>query len=263
MRQLLEEIHVSVLPPAGSGSGPGSCDWVDDCVSVPLGRVGRSLETIYQRLWSACGPQQWWPAQTSFEVMVGAVLTQATNWRNVEQAIDRLRRAGALTPQRLARVPVGRLARWVRPTGYFRQKARRLKALTQWYVRRYQGRPSRMFRVPWQRLRDELLKVHGIGPETADSILLYAGAQPVFVVDAYTRRIFRRHRLIGSNATYDAIQRLVMRHLPAPTPVVAKRYNEFHALLVAVGKRHCHRRNPDCDRCPLGDLPHTIEPLSD
>ncbi|MBI2104883.1 MAG: endonuclease III domain-containing protein [Candidatus Omnitrophica bacterium] len=214
-----------------------------------------TLRIIYRRLLRAFGPQGWWPARTSFEMMAGAVLTQATNWRNVERAIERLRRAGALRPQRLLALRRGELEDAIRPAGYFRQKAKRLQAFARWYAARYAGSARRMFRTPWPALRRELLGLHGIGPETADSILLYAGAQPVFVIDAYTIRVFARHRLLGRRAAYDAVQRLAMRALPADAAL----YNEFHALLVAVGKRYCHRRAPDCAQCPLGDLPHTIE----
>lgn len=212
-----------------------------------------SLQRIYYRLSARFGPQQWWPADSPFEMMVGAILTQATNWQNVERAIERLRRHGALRPRRLAVMPAARLEQLIRPAGYFRQKAKRLRTFSRWYVRRYRASPTRMFRTPLGALRGELLGLHGIGPETADSMLLYAGAQPVFVVDAYTTRILARHRLIPPNATYAQIQAMVMDTLPARAPL----YNEFHALLVAVGKRFCHRRNPDCAHCPLDDLPHT------
>ena len=212
------------------------------------------LRVMYQRLVQSLGPQGWWPAESPFEMMVGAMLTQATNWHNVERAIRQLRRIGGLDPHRLAGMSSGRVRRAVRPAGYFRQKTKRLKAFTVWFLTRYAASPRRMFRVPWRALREELLELHGIGPETADSILLYAGGQPVFVIDAYTMRVFRRHRLISGRTTYDEVQRWAMQALPAE----AQRYNEFHALLVAVGKQFCHRRNPDCGRCPLGDLPHTV-----
>ena len=218
------------------------------------GAKGTPLRLIYRRLFRAFGPQGWWPASHPFEMMVGAVLTQATSWRNVEQAIERLRRAGGLAPRRLLAMPRRRLERAIRTAGYFRQKAKRLAIFSRWYVTRYGGSPARMFRTPWRALRTELLSLHGIGPETADSMLLYAGKQPVFVVDAYTTRIFRRHRLIGADATYEDVQRFAMREL-SPSATV---YNECHALLVAVGKRFCHRQHPDCGHCPLGDLPHTI-----
>ena len=213
------------------------------------------LRVIYRRLLRAFGPQGWWPASSPFEMMAGAILTQATNWHNVERAIVRLRRAGALQPRRLLALRKGRLERAIRPAGYFREKATRLQAFSRWYVRRYAGRARRMFSTPWRILREELVSLHGIGPETADAILLYAGGQPAFVVDAYTIRVLRRHRLIRADAGYEDVRRIAMRALPAEVKV----YKEFHALLVAVGKRHCHRRHPDCRGCPLGDLAHTSE----
>jgi len=212
------------------------------------------LHLIYRRLRGTLGPQKWWPAKSAFEMMIGAILTQATNWHNVEQAIGRLRRAHALTPQRLLSLSREQLERGVRPAGYFQQKAKRLRVFAEWYLTQYRGRRGQMFRTPWQQLREELLALQGIGPETADSMLLYAGGQPVFVVDAYTTRILRRHRLMRARATYSEIQARVMRTWPHRASV----YNEVHALLVAVGKQWCHRRVPDCTRCPLGHLPHTL-----
>ena len=214
-----------------------------------------SVHLIFERLYRAFGPQRWWPARSPFEMMTGAILTQATNWRNVELAIRRLRAADGLTPHRLIALPTRRLERLIRPAGYFRQKARRLRAFSRWYLKRFRGSSAVMFRTPLPALRQELLGLSGIGPETADSILLYAGEQPVFVVGAYTTRVFARHRLIDPRARYDEVQQHAMRGL-AQDPRV---YNEFHALLVAVGKRFCHRRRPDCGHCPLGNLPHTIE----
>ena len=186
--------------------------------------------------------------------MAGAIVTQNTSWRNVERAIANLKAAGLLSAPRLARASLRRLERLLRPSGYFRQKAARLKTFSRWYQRAYGASPRRMFRTdPWT-LRRRLLDVSGIGPETADSILLYAGRQPVFVVDAYTRRIFRRHDLIRGEEPYEELQRWIMNRLPG-NPTV---FNEFHALLVAVGKRFCHPRNPECDRCPLGKFPHNV-----
>ena len=214
-----------------------------------------SLHFLYRCLLRAFGPQGWWPADSPFEMMVGAILTQATSWHNAERAIERLKREGALAPRRVLAMPRARLERTIRPAGYFRQKARRLRALTSWYIKRYAGSARRMFRTSCQLLRDELLDLHGIGPETADSILLYAGNQPVFVVDAYTTRVLNRHRLIRRASRYEQVQAFAVRELPMSPKV----YNECHALLVAVGKRYCHRRKPDCQRCPLRDLPHTVE----
>lgn len=210
---------------------------------------------MYRRLLRAFGRQHWWPARHPFEVMVGAILTQATTWHNVERAIDNLRRAGALSAQRLAVMPRARLQSLIRPAGYFRQKATRVQGLSRWALHRFQGRPGRMFRGNLRRLREELLGLPGIGPETADAILLYAGRQPLFVIDAYTRRVFGRHFLIDGREPYEAVQRLVMDRLPK-SPTL---FNEFHALLVELGKRHCHRRAPDCARCPLVEFPHNLE----
>ena len=187
--------------------------------------------------------------------MIGAILTQATNWHNVEQALARLRAARMLTARALAGVPRGRLERLVRPSGFFRQKAARVQAFSRWYVRRYGGSRTRMFRGEPERLRRELLSLPGIGPETADAILLYAGRQPVVVVDAYARRVFRRHHLLDGGESYEQIQRMVSDRMPL-SPALC---NELHALVVAVGKRYCHRRNPACPQCPLGDFPHQQE----
>ncbi len=187
--------------------------------------------------------------------MVGALLTQNTAWSNVERAIGQLKRARALSARKLARLRPSVLQRLVRSSGYFRQKAAVLQGFSQWYLSRYRGSHRVMFRAPLGALREELLAVKGIGPETADSILLYAGEQPIFVIDAYTRRIFHRHRLIKGGESYEQLQRFVMERLPRH----AQLYNEFHALLVAAGKRYCHRRKPNCAACPLGVFPHHIE----
>jgi endonuclease-3 related protein len=200
----------------------------------------------------ALGPQGWWPGQTRFEVIVGAILTQNTAWTNVARAIANLRRAHVLSPQALAALPTSRLARLVRSSGYYRTKARRVKRFLRFLQARYRLDLSRMFAERPSSLRKELLAVPGIGPETADSILLYAGNVPIFVVDAYTRRILQRHGLIRPDATYDAIQALFMGNLPPD----ASLYNEYHALLVAVGKDFC-RPVPHCEDCPLRcDLEH-------
>jgi len=194
----------------------------------------------------ALGPQGWWPGRTRFEVIVGAILTQNTAWSNVARAIANLRRAKALTPQALMELPTPRLARLIRPSGYYRTKARRVKQFIRFLHDRYGLNLARMLAEEPSTLRPALLAVPGIGPETADSILLYAGGIPIFVVDAYTRRILGRHGLIRAGATYDAVQSLLMRHLPPE----ASLYNEYHALLVAVGKDFC-RPVPRCQGCPL------------
>ncbi len=194
----------------------------------------------------ALGPQRWWPGRTRFEIIVGAILTQNTSWRNVAQAIERLREARLLTPARLAALPQARLAECIRPAGYYNIKADRLKRFLNYLRARHGLSLPRMVARQPSLLRRELLAVRGIGPETADSILLYAGGVPSFVVDAYTRRILGRHGLIHPGAPYEEIQQLFMQALTLD----ARMFNEYHALLVAVGKDFCRPR-PRCAACPL------------
>ncbi len=203
---------------------------------------------VYETLYRALGPQHWWPGRTPFEVMVGAVLTQNTAWANVERAIANLRRARALSARRLAGMSAETLAALIRPAGYPRVKARRLQTFAQWIQRRAGGRPSRLRSVPTGQLRAELLAVHGIGPETADSILLYALGRPVFVVDTYTRRFMARHRWALPHDDYDRLAARFTAALRRDTRL----YNEYHALVVALGKRWC-RPSPRCGECPLRD----------
>ncbi len=208
---------------------------------------------IYDRLYAHFGPQYWWPGETRWEIMVGAVLTQNTSWRNVEKAIENLKRAGRLEPADMKRTRLSKLARLVRQSGYYNIKARKLKALVAFLYSHYNGDPARMVGGDLTRQRAELLAVYGIGPETADSILLYAAEQPVFVVDAYTKRIFSRLGICAETVTYNDLQVLFMRHLP---PDVAL-FNEYHALLVALGKNICQKRAPKCSICPLREIcPH-------
>ncbi len=212
--------------------------------------ANRPMHDVYQCLFEALGPQHWWPGETPFEVMVGAVLTQNTNWRNVEKAIRNLRKADLLDPVALYAVPVEELEELLRPAGYFRVKARRLRSLLAFLTERYGGSLEAMFATNLSTLREELLTLNGIGPETADSILLYAGGLPVFVVDAYTYRILSRHGWIDSEADYHQIQDFFHSRLP-DNPAL---FNEFHALLVYVGKHYCRKRSPECDACPLRDM---------
>ncbi|MBI2878239.1 MAG: endonuclease III domain-containing protein [Candidatus Rokubacteria bacterium] len=212
----------------------------------PRRRRRRRLVGLYQALRDAFGPQHWWPARSAFEVVVGAILTQNTAWANVERAIANLRAAGALSPQALRDLPLPELARLVRPSGYFNIKARRLRAFIAHLWRRHDGDLRRMLRQPADRLRAELLAIPGIGPETADSILLYAAGRPVFVVDAYTRRILARHRLVPPRIDYEALRAFFEGHLPHDPAL----FNEYHALLVRVGKEFCRAR-PRCEACPL------------
>ncbi|MEN6407749.1 MAG: endonuclease III domain-containing protein [Thermoguttaceae bacterium] len=205
------------------------------------------LNAVYRRLLETFGPQHWWPGESPFEVIVGAVLTQNTSWTNVERAIRNLREADVLELRALADVPVEELEELIRPAGYFHVKARRLRSLLDFLMDRYQGSLTKMFATPLPELREQLLAVHGIGPETADSILLYAGELPSFVVDAYTHRVFSRHGWIGFDADYLQIQDYVQTELPQEVPM----YNEFHALLVRLGKDFCRKSSPKCEACPL------------
>ena len=206
-----------------------------------------TLREIYQELFHAFGPQHWWPGETPFEVIVGAILTQNTAWTNAAAAIENLKRERLLSPSALKQIPVGRLARLIRSSGYFNQKARRLKDFVRYLYGSYQGDLTRMRRVSLARLRNELLGISGIGPETADSILLYAFGKPVFVVDAYTRRVLARHSFISWDATYQEIQQLFMDRLPGNNSL----FNEYHALVVALGKGFCRKTKPKCPTCPL------------
>lgn len=205
-----------------------------------------SLLDIYGRLFSAFGPQFWWPARTPFEVMVGAILTQNTNWGNVERAIANLRTENVLTPQRINVTTLLRLKRLIRSAGFYNQKARRLKSFSRFLIDRYGGRVGKMRSDEFGKLRGELLALDGIGPETADSILLYALGKPAFVVDAYTRRVFSRHGFLSAKHGYEDWQKLFTDNLPRDTKV----YNEYHALIVRLAKTHCRVR-PDCAGCPL------------
>jgi endonuclease-3 related protein len=208
------------------------------------------LYEVYQRLFQAFGPQDWWPGETPFEVMVGAVLTQNTNWQNVERAIANLRDADLLSPQALYAVAQEELEELIRPAGYFRVKARRLRSLVSFVVERYGGSLDAMFRTDLATLRTELLAINGIGPETADSILLYAGGLPAFVVDAYTHRVLGRHGWVGFDADYHEIQERLQDSVPQDVQI----YNEYHALIVRLGKHFCRKRQPKCAECPLAEL---------
>ncbi|MCZ6602117.1 MAG: endonuclease III domain-containing protein [Planctomycetota bacterium] len=221
-------------------------------------RVTRSdLDTIYRKLSSHFGPMNWWPGDTPFEMIVGAILTQNTAWRNVVLAIRNLKEARALSPRALRGLSEAKVARLIRPSGYFRVKARRLRSFIDFLYERHQGSLARMFRRPLPQLREELLGVSGIGPETADSILLYAGGMPSFVVDAYTRRVFGRHYFLGEDASYEETKSLFEENLPVDVPL----FNEYHALIVNLGKDFCRPR-PRCEGCPLEGLPHRTPPRS-
>ncbi len=240
----------------------------------------KQLRAFYRTLHRAWGRQHWWPARTRFEVIAGAYLTQNTSWTNVEIALRRLRKARVLTLNGIRTTPLQELEALIRSSGYFRQKAARLKTFVAFVDDRYRGSLTRMLFQPTEKLRQELLELNGIGPETADSILLYAGQHPVFVVDTYTRRILERHEIIAANASYEEIRFLFERSLAAlKSPAVpasqssgeekselahspstlssAKRstvaqiYNDMHGLIVSVGKQYCLKSRAICEKCPL------------
>ena len=252
--------------------------------TLPREARNNQIRTYYRALFQAWGPQNWWPARSAFEVIVGAYLTQNTAWTNVEKAMANLRSARLLRMKGIRHVPLAELERLIRPSGYFRQKAQRLKTFIDFLDRQYRGSLPRMFARPTEELREELLSLNGVGPETADSILLYAGNHPVFVVDAYTRRILARHAILPDEAAYEDVRKLFEESLAplaesaaasgesstqqlatgfpgAPHPPsqmsAAKRtaltqiYNEMHGLIVGVGKNYCKKSQPRCDGCPL------------
>ena len=207
---------------------------------------GKILQ-VYQHLSQVLGPQRWWPGETPFEIIVGAVLTQNTNWQNVVRAIDKLRAADLLEPHALYNVPPEELEELIQSAGYFRVKAQRLRNVLRFIIERYDGSLDKMFRTALPELRAELLAISGIGPETADSILLYAGNLPTFVVDAYTHRILARHGWMDFDADYHQIQEYLLASLPQD----AQLYNEFHAQFVYLGKHYCKKTGPKCRECPL------------
>jgi len=212
----------------------------------------RLLMNIYQILYQTYGPRNWWPGETPFEVMVGAILTQNTSWRNVEKAIEKLKGKGVLNPVGIHRLQKSKLASLIKSSGYFRIKADRLKSFVSFLFEEYDGKIKKMREEGLGELREKLLEVKGIGPETADSILLYGLRKPIFVVDAYTRRVLSRHGVVSERASYDEIQKLFMDHLPWDERL----FNEYHALLVHLGKTLC-KKNPKCDSCLLQNIEHS------
>lgn len=204
------------------------------------------LEIIYKKLHKAFGPQRWWPGDTPFEIAVGAILTQNTNWGNVEKAINNIKSAKALNPKELYKMDVSKLAKLIRPAGYFNIKAKRLKAFIDFLMHEYSGSMDKMRKEDIHTLKEKLLSVNGIGPETADSILLYALDKPIFVIDAYTKRVLSRHGIMEHDRPYHEFQELFHSAIKNNLKV----YNEYHALFVRVGKTYCRPR-ADCDNCPL------------
>ena len=212
------------------------------------------LMTIYNKLYRAYGARHWWPGETSFEVMVGAILTQNTSWRNVEKAIQKLKGKGILCPEGIHGLDKKELAALIRSSGYYRIKADRLKAFMDFLYEEFDGNLKKMRKRKLEELREKLLGVKGIGPETADSILLYGLKKSIFVVDAYTKRILSRHGIISEKASYGEVQKLFMDHLPLDE----KLFNEYHALFVHLGKMVC-RKIPKCDICPIKSIAHSAE----
>lgn len=208
---------------------------------------GNPFLHVYELLLAHYGPQNWWPGDTTLEILVGAVLTQNTNWVNVEKAVVNLKNAHQLSFQALQALPMEQLAQYIRPSGYYNIKARRLKNLLQMIEDEYEGEPQFLFADSLESGRENLLRVKGVGPETADSILLYAAEKPIFVIDTYTHRVFSRHELVLEENDYYSLQQEVMDNLPEDVPL----FNEYHALIVAVAKEFCKKGKPRCKECPL------------
>lgn len=214
----------------------------------------KRINRFYQELHKSYGPQGWWPADTRLECILGAILTQNTSWKNVEKAMENLKRENLISVGKLKLITADELAGLIRPSGYYNQKALKIKNFITFAVRNYSGSLEKMFGEDKSVLRKKLLGIKGIGPETADSIMLYAGEIPVFVVDAYTYRVLSRHGLVPEETTYGEIQELFTDSLPEDADV----FNEYHALLVKVGKEHCRKRSPKCNGCPLEYDPHSV-----
>lgn len=210
-------------------------------------KINRSLLKIYDLLFSMFGPRYWWPGDTKIEVIIGAILTQNTAWTNVEKAMRNLKKENVLSVKKLYAIPEKKLAGLIRPSGYYNIKAGRIRNFLGFLRDRYKKSISRMFREDLYKLRGELLAIKGIGMETADSILLYAGNKPVFVVDAYTKRVLSRHGFARKDEGYEEIQALFMDNLRKD----ARLFNEFHALIVELGKTTCKSKQPLCGTCPL------------
>lgn len=219
-------------------------------VSLSQVQTNRTLLNIYELMLKLFGARRWWPGETDFEICVGAILTQSVSWKNVTKAIDNLKKFGLLDLTMMSICQVEQIEKCIIPTMYFRSKAKKLKAFVSHVNEKYNGDLQAMFNCSIVELRQELLNIYGIGPETADSIILYAARKPVFVVDAYTKRIFSRIGLFAEKITYDEMQRFFMVHLSSDLTL----YNEFHALIVGIGNSFCRTKKPNCLQCPLQKL---------
>jgi len=212
------------------------------------------IRRFYDELYKKYGPQGWWPGDSPLECIVGAILTQSTSWKNVEKAISNLKNEGLLSVDKLSMVTAEELAALVRSSGYYNQKAIKIKNFITFLSTEYAGSLERMFAEEKSVLRERLLSVKGIGPETADSILLYAGGMPVFVVDAYTWRVLSRHGIVPVETTYAEMQEVFTDSLDEDAGL----FNEYHALIVRLGKEHCRKSQPICEGCPLEFDPHFV-----
>lgn len=212
------------------------------------------IANIYKLLYKKYGPQGWWPGDSQLECILGAILTQNTSWQNVEKAIGNLKKLDLLSIEKLTLLTTNELAQLIRSSGYFNQKAIKIKNFITFLYENYQGDIKIMFQEEISELRDKLLQIKGIGPETADCIMLYGGNKPVFVIDTYTYRILSRHGLVPEQTSYDEMQELIMDSLTQDAQI----FNEYHALIVRTGKEHCRKQNPICAGCPLEEDPHTV-----
>jgi endonuclease-3 related protein len=231
---------------------PGEYKFLDmqQVVKQPGISASELLTRYYSVLRARFGPQQWWPARTRLEVILGAILTQNTSWHNATLALRNLRQSGLLRLRALWRACPSTLEACVRPSGFYRQKARTIRDFVDWLMRECAGSLNSLSSLPSEELRHRLLELRGLGPETVDAILLYAVRRPLFVADAYTRRVLARHGLVPAAADYHQTQEFLHAHLPPHAPL----FNEFHALLVEVGKKHCRPRSPRCAGCPLEEF---------
>jgi len=211
-----------------------------------------SLLNIYKLLYKNFGPRHWWPGETKLEIIIGAILTQNTAWGNVEKAISNLKKADLLKVKKLSQLPRKRLSMLIKPAGYYNIKSQRVKNFLNFLNTSYNASIDKMFGTKTSRLRQELLDIKGIGPETADSILLYAGQRPVFVVDAYTKRVFSRHSYIQEESSYEEVQGFFVKNLPKDVRL----FNEYHALIVELGKNLCKSKKPLCSKCPIRRIRH-------
>ncbi|TFG77672.1 MAG: endonuclease III domain-containing protein [Thermodesulfobacteriales bacterium] len=212
------------------------------------------IKNIYRLLYKEYGPQGWWPGDSQLESILGAILTQNTSWNNVEKAINNLKELDLISVEKLTMLTTRELAQLIKSSGYFNQKAIKIKNFITFLYDNYEGGLEKMFEEEISELRNKLLQIKGIGPETADCIILYGGNKPIFVIDTYTYRVLSRHGLVPEQTSYNEMQELVMDSLADDTQM----FNEYHALLVRVGKEHCRKQNPICAGCPLEEDPHTV-----